>query len=969
MKKLKKLSVVFMIATLFSASFTSCIDNEVSPLVEAIYQNQAALIAAQTTVQNAEAALLDAQAAQAEANAAWNLANAAQVDAYTAGVLADNAYEALQREQFLLELIAQTNLDVAAAENALALANMQFEIDMAALVAELEEAGLQLAIEHALSYRFMMNAANDILYDKLQAEADLANAQLLQTEDDDDNIVSWAYALAHLEAAVTSKATEITNLEASIADMAAVIAAMQANIDDNSPIRDAIAALEVIGAGYDDDLAANTVAQAEQQNIIDAIYDEYASRNELIIRYEEALADLEYAQGEKEDLEDDIEGWEDDIEGWELALADYPTALSDAEQVVSDAEQAVTDAWEALGEEDANDDTPAFGNYFEVDADNVALAAGGTKYDPASNLQEELVNARITMLDAWAAKNAYTAELAALTASYNAAAVALADAQNAFDAQTYDDDLIAAQDDLSDAQDDLSDAQDDYDAAFADFSADPTGFTVADGSGNHSSGDFDFGNTGIAGDGETRTFMQVGSVGETSVGSGNYEVKSLLPTKYVFSELEGVADAATVAYTDAFIWEDNAQMPVTDLLGTVLDSDVHRDRLETTPDALPFVVAIDTGARLLFVEVESDDTSVSKLYTFNVATNMLGLDDFSTRVQNIVAPNYLVAGSNSASYDISPNTDGEADGGTWALTAYAVAWNAELAVAIAQEAFDTGDDALIAAQEEFDRQQVLFDEGAATEAGLLADAENADTAKADAEGLVDDAWGELGGENADGVAGDAMIVDAETLNDLLFNAQVALADLEVCDATCLQDNIDDANDDIDDATQAIAVIEPIIAAKQAVVDGLQDAYDEFIANEGYLSSLYADLHAELIAAYQVLWTLEEEADVIADQDGLNDDLITAYGTAEDNTTAEAAIATLVTALDGLETTLADCIADLELATEIAEQALASGQADAAAAEAYIAYLEALVDTLEQRYQNALALANGYKDLMDAAIAG
>ena len=62
MKNLKKLSLALMLATLFSTSFTSCIDNEVSPLVEAIYAAQADLVAAQAAVQNAEAALRLARA-------------------------------------------------------------------------------------------------------------------------------------------------------------------------------------------------------------------------------------------------------------------------------------------------------------------------------------------------------------------------------------------------------------------------------------------------------------------------------------------------------------------------------------------------------------------------------------------------------------------------------------------------------------------------------------------------------------------------------------------------------------------------------------------------------------------------------------------------------------------------------------------------------------------------------------------
>ena len=66
-----------MMTTLFSVTFTSCIDNEVSPLVEAIYGAQADLIAAQAAVQNAEATKLEAEAAHELALAAFENANAA----------------------------------------------------------------------------------------------------------------------------------------------------------------------------------------------------------------------------------------------------------------------------------------------------------------------------------------------------------------------------------------------------------------------------------------------------------------------------------------------------------------------------------------------------------------------------------------------------------------------------------------------------------------------------------------------------------------------------------------------------------------------------------------------------------------------------------------------------------------------------------------------------------------------------
>ncbi|MFK5958985.1 MAG: hypothetical protein QM495_08975, partial [Lutibacter sp.] len=69
MRNLKKLSLALMLTTLFSISFTSCIDTNVDPAVEAIYAAQADLIAAQTAVQNAEADYLTAQAAAEQAQA------------------------------------------------------------------------------------------------------------------------------------------------------------------------------------------------------------------------------------------------------------------------------------------------------------------------------------------------------------------------------------------------------------------------------------------------------------------------------------------------------------------------------------------------------------------------------------------------------------------------------------------------------------------------------------------------------------------------------------------------------------------------------------------------------------------------------------------------------------------------------------------------------------------------------------
>ena len=303
-----------MLTTLFSVSFTSCIDNEVSPVVEAIYAAQADLIAAQAGVQNAEAALLLAQAQSEEAQAAYTAAQTAQVEAYTAGIEEDNAYQALLHEQYLLELVAQTNLDVANAENALALAQVQFESDMAAAVAAMEAAGAQLAVGYAWDYAGAMQHANSLMQDLLGAKADLANAQLMQNGN-----VSWEFYLAQMQGNVATAIAAKADLETAIADMEAYIA-------DPTTTEAIISGLKEQNLAYHDAIDAKNIEMQEQFNKIMAIYDENFVRDEFVLRYEEAQSDLAYAKAEKQDRLDWIEAAQGDIALWETQLADYPAA-------------------------------------------------------------------------------------------------------------------------------------------------------------------------------------------------------------------------------------------------------------------------------------------------------------------------------------------------------------------------------------------------------------------------------------------------------------------------------------------------------------------------------------------------------------------------------------------------------------------------------------------------------------------
>ena len=172
MKNLKKLSLALMLATLFSTSFTSCIDNNVSPLVEAIYGAQADLIAAQAAVQNAEAALLNAQA-QTEA-AMQNLlaAQAAQISAATAADTSRWAEE-------LATLIEMNDIAVADAQQDLANAQTAFEAEMEKLAQQLAAANAELAQDLTWQYAGVMYRIGQLTDDKMTAMGNKATKEAL----------------------------------------------------------------------------------------------------------------------------------------------------------------------------------------------------------------------------------------------------------------------------------------------------------------------------------------------------------------------------------------------------------------------------------------------------------------------------------------------------------------------------------------------------------------------------------------------------------------------------------------------------------------------------------------------------------------------------------------------------------------------------------------------------------------------
>jgi chromosome segregation ATPase len=431
MRNLKKLSLALMLTTLFSISFTSCIDTNVDPAVEAIYAAQADLIAAQTAVQNAEADYLAAQAAAEQADADYRAAQTAMLEVQTAGLEADNAYEAAQREQYLLQLVAQTNLQVEQSQNALALAQVQFQIDMAELMAELEAAGLDLAVQYANDYTNAMNQANSLYSQLLGAQNDLANAQLMQTGG-----VSYAYWLAMLQGNVTNAMAAKAAIEGAIADLEAYIA------NPTTPeamVSDLNAQIDALQAQQD----AMAITMQEQSNVIDTLFEENDVRTDLTDQVYDTLDDHNDAVADKNDRLGWIEDAQDDIDDWQSQLDNYAAAEAALQAVVDAAQTAFDDAEAAYDAADAASDA----------ADAAAAAA--------LIVRDDLV-AALALLDA--SYQAAIADLAAEQALYDAgltgAQAAVTTAQANYDAQ------VAA----------ILVAQNDYDAKKAAFEADYAGF-------------------------------------------------------------------------------------------------------------------------------------------------------------------------------------------------------------------------------------------------------------------------------------------------------------------------------------------------------------------------------------------------------------------------------------------------------------------------------------------------------------
>ncbi|MDP2069495.1 MAG: hypothetical protein Q8K04_11110 [Lutibacter sp.] len=1008
MKHLKKLSVVLMLTALFSVTFTSCIDNEVSPLVEAIYEAQADLIAAQAGVQNAEAALLLAQANAENAQATYTASLTAQVNAETAGIIAFNAYEAAQRTQWLLELVAETNVAVAAAQHDLQIAQAQFNIDMAALTAQMQAAGANLAVGYAYDYMYAMQVVNSLKGEKLTKQGQLALAELYLKAGTPET--TWALYLAGLNTKLSTEQAKVTAAQAAIVTL---------NTAKANPT-----AIETQLAGLKTQKATLEARKVQLVGLI-----ALAEQNRLTAQkaVDDAVAFMADPAGPYATTKASLATWKANYTADSLAIKTqtanvtlHTNAINSYDATYTALKGDVNTALGVIGWKPMTTDalvianpyvgvatSPASGRLKDIADVTAAIGSYGTApvyvYGGMSNDVPRTGAAALTAYGKlWNADLAllkFEADFAELTASYNAAAAELAVQQAAFDGSTYTADLATANTNYNTALTARNNAQTAYNTAKTAFELAPAGSVVTDGPGLASDVDawfntiqFDLGNTGLEGLGAT-TYMQVTSWRETTIGSGLYVPATFAATKYSTATLATKVTAliADAAYsiddnTDIYIWNDLAgTMPFDDYNQATTSANYSADA-SAISSTVPAMTQLALPTAAVFVEVESDDISIPTLWTFNVATNKLGTNSFASR--SYTSDGLPKSGSNTWTAVL---TFTDTDAGylsTWngsgvmgapdTLTAQAALWNMGLELAKKQYAFDTGSDALNDAKDDFAYQKELFDLGLTTRANL--------------QGAVDAAKVVLGkvttSTPASGLLGDLELLNAKlglttpidysflsrllsadklttsttgafytvgtvkTLTDyaMLFNARKDFNALVSVSKAAHQTMLAAAQAALTTATREAAEDLIFIAKYTADLAALQAQYDALI-----VTPLYAALNVTLVNATQAKAALVAE-----------------------DAAATISISSLTTLIAALQTTVPNytqLIADQNLiitnanaeilATQIA---ISKGNVDLAALQANVQNLKDQIAVLTIRIANAQAIADKFKALMTAALA-
>jgi len=901
-----------MLTALFSVTFTSCIDNEVSPVVEAIYEAQADLIAAQAGVQNAEAALLLAQANAENALAAQREANAAQTEAETASNSAAAA-------ETLRLAIAENNTAIAAAQNAMELAQVEFEAELAAAIASMEAAGAQVAVGYAYDYRNAMYVANQLKEEKITKEGQLATAQLYLKAG--TPTTTWALYLADLNADVALQTGKITAAEAAIVALNTAKANPTAR---ETQIADLKSQVAVLTARQTELVALKALAQVEVDNAQAAIT--------------AAEAFMFSPSGTYLTAKGLLDTWKaaytvdtTAVNTQSLLVTQYTTAIANYAGTTTTLTTAKNAAVDVVGQSTT---LPYTGLKGDIKTLENTLGVYGTAPVYGNPARTATAPAVLTAQDVlWNADLAlltFEADFAALTASYNQAANDLVTATNTYNITDWTAENTAASNALTAAQGDVTVATNYYDAKKAIFEASPAGKTWFDLTTplSTTSGVVEpYTNTriGIHTDDNlyTTSYSLVTGWVETTTGNGIWVPTSLASSMLVAIPVGGIA------YTGSVDTNIGNQPP--------------QDGTAPT-DAY-------------YVEVEADDVFETNVDLFNDASTKLGVK-ITTAYYTGTSPRVY-----AADFTVAP------------VTAYQALWNAEKLVSYNLYAEANAAAILQDAQDDYDYQKSLFEAGLTTRATLedavtAAEAVVGQTTTAPYTGLLGDIDAkskQLGNtafgtpnpntdvaKTTSGTLGSDyyMVGTVKTLTAyaVKWNAELALAKHLATTLAQYQTMLANAQAALTTATREAAEDLIFIAKYTADLAAIQAQYDALI-----LTPLYAELNVAKIEADQALAVLVAEGTANASMiSSLNTVISALQTTVPDYTALISAQNTIIT--NAKAALLADQIA------------ISQGEITVAGLQATVVRLQAEIVVLTQRIANAEAIAAKYKALMDAALA-
>ena len=653
-----------MLTTLFSVTFTSCIDSDVDPAVLAIYANQAELLAAQAAVQNAEAAYLMAQAAAEDAATA-------NLEAITADFIATSA-------QDLLVQIAETELAVEEARIAMLLAQAEFDQDMEQILAAIREAANYEAGRHAADYAAAMGSIATLRGQKLTIQQSIATKELYMKSVAAGMEMTWEVYLANLERDVLAKE-------------ASVIANQEFIVRANTYLDvDYVAMVDALAVAT----AAETAKQAEidvldaEKNQIDAdIVAVTGNFDTYITNFETMEGELVTLKGQLTTQEGIVETLTDvTIPAIETAIANYDgtttTLQGDVDTATTDegtAMDAVTTAMDALGTETLP--APLAGE---------TALTGTTLYDLHWNALLVLADANKVLAD-------LNADLALLNASYNdpvtGAIAVYAAAQATYDsgaaaltaAKASADAALAAGEAL------VITTDADYVAAKAIFEADPTGNTLLDPGADLLAGD--------PNDAAT-SYIYVSAVGAYPIANTTMMstvVPPASPLTGAALSLEAIVDDALGAWNDTAVAGDYYDVEADDNVDTNVN--IYNASVTARTAAIDAIAGLEAAVETAQDNIDNADTILADAETAylevkNLYENQLAL--VATAQGVVDAANTAVgtaAGDvTAAEAALGTETLPVPVAGDTALTGtalYDLHWNALLVLADAEDALAT----------------------------------------------------------------------------------------------------------------------------------------------------------------------------------------------------------------------------------------------------------------------------------------